>query len=67
MKMKTEYLENITNFELDEDIRIENLIKEALKNKVTVYMSTALFVKFFKEQFDGKIICKIEKNVQSFV
>ena len=27
MKMKTEYLENITNFELDEDIRIENLIK----------------------------------------
>ena len=27
MKMKTEYLENITNFGLDEDIRIENLIK----------------------------------------
>lgn len=31
-------------------------IKEAVKNNVPVYMSTALFAKFFIEEFNGKII-----------
>lgn len=31
-------------------------IKEAISNHIPVYMSTALFAKFFVEQFEGKII-----------
>lgn len=31
-------------------------IKEAIKNKIPVYMSTALFTKFFIEQFKGIVI-----------